>query len=255
MAETWVLNESITFPSSSINTEINFTSNGTAFVYIRIVPAASNSGIHYCTSTDLFSGYVNVYDRHGWTNAAYCTVVFDTAPTGDLLTWLQANGTKQAEPEPTTPKNACLIDGTGYSIKRGKALIGGTGYGISRGRTLVDGTGYNIILSKKTISLTISGVIIRDGSYGSYVQVGDTKYNAVGEYEIESGATITIAAGAARNSYLSSTYILLNGTRYESSDPGIMATCSFESETNVQVQYYQRNSGVRAYNYAHVTTD
>jgi hypothetical protein len=148
-----------------------------------------------------------------------------------------------------------LIDGTSYEVSGGKGLIGGTGYNISGGRTLVDGTGYNIILSKKTISLTISGAIITSGSYGSYVQVGDTKYNASGTYEIESGVTITVAAGAARNTYLSSTYILLNGTKYESSGPGIMATCSFESETNVWVQYYQRNTGVNAYNYADVTTD
>ena len=28
-------------------------------------------------------------------NEAYKTLVFDTPPTGDLLTWLQANATKQ----------------------------------------------------------------------------------------------------------------------------------------------------------------
>ena len=31
----------------------------------------------------------------GWTNEAYRTITFENAPTGDLLTWLQANGTKQ----------------------------------------------------------------------------------------------------------------------------------------------------------------
>ena len=30
-----------------------------------------------------------------WNNEAYKTLVFDTPPTGDLLTWLQANATKQ----------------------------------------------------------------------------------------------------------------------------------------------------------------
>ena len=30
-----------------------------------------------------------------WYNEAYKTLVFDTPPTGDLLTWLQANATKQ----------------------------------------------------------------------------------------------------------------------------------------------------------------
>ena len=30
-----------------------------------------------------------------WYSEAYKTLVFDTPPTGDLLTWLQANATKQ----------------------------------------------------------------------------------------------------------------------------------------------------------------
>ena len=30
-----------------------------------------------------------------WHSEAYKTLVFDTPPTGDLLTWLQANATKQ----------------------------------------------------------------------------------------------------------------------------------------------------------------
>lgn len=172
MAETWVLNQSITFPSSSINTEINFTSNGTTFVYIRIVHAASNSGIFYCTSTDLLSGYVGVYDRNGWTNEAYRTVVFDTAPTGNLLTWLQENGTKQSEPEPTAPKNACLIDGTSYSILRGKTLISGTGYDIKNGKVLVDGTIYDIPFTPKayvvTVTLSTYTHVIYNGTLYSY---------------------------------------------------------------------------------------
>ncbi len=252
MAETWVLNERLNLTGNASYTA-SFTCNGTVYAGIR----TTSQVVTYLFNTSQ-QGEQRVYTRYGWDNQVYRTIVFDESPSGNLLTWLQVNGTKQSEPEPpepTTPKNACLIDGTAYSIKRGKALIGGTGYDIGGGKTLVGGTVYDIILSKKTISLTISGVIITSGSYGSYVQVGNMKYNTIGTYEIESGATITVAAGAARNVYLSSTYILLNGTRYESSGPGIMATCSFESETNVQVQYYQRNSGVRAYNYADVTTD
>lgn len=30
-----------------------------------------------------------------WTNQAYRTITFDEEPTGDLLTWLQANATPQ----------------------------------------------------------------------------------------------------------------------------------------------------------------
>lgn len=34
----------------------------------------------------------------GWTSTAFKTWVFSTAPTGDLLTWLTANGTKKVTP-------------------------------------------------------------------------------------------------------------------------------------------------------------
>lgn len=37
---------------------------------------------------------VYLYDS-GWINDSYRTLVFSVPPTGDLLTWLQANGTKQ----------------------------------------------------------------------------------------------------------------------------------------------------------------
>lgn len=30
-----------------------------------------------------------------WTNEAYRTITFDEEPTGDLLTWLQANAVQQ----------------------------------------------------------------------------------------------------------------------------------------------------------------
>ena len=42
-----------------------------------------------------------VYISGSWENQKYRIVTFETAPTGDLLTWLQANGTKQSTPQPT----------------------------------------------------------------------------------------------------------------------------------------------------------
>ena len=45
-------------------------------------------------------------------------------------------------------KNACLIDGTGYSIKQGKVLKDGASYTIKKGLTLIDGTMYNIVLTE-----------------------------------------------------------------------------------------------------------
>lgn len=100
--ETWVLNETPAqskiyyyFDSSYnadnpvVSFEAAFVSNNQNFVKITGTSVAPDPGIDetMCiaarTKTD------------GWTNEAYRTITFATAPTGDLLTWLQANGTKQ----------------------------------------------------------------------------------------------------------------------------------------------------------------
>lgn len=208
MAETWVLNESVTFPSSNVDTEINFTSNGTTFVYFR----TGSPEIYYCTSTNPFSGYVTVYKRtSGWVNEAYRTVVFDTAPTGNLLIWLQANGTKQVDPEPTTPKNTCLIDGTGYSIKGGKALIGGTGYDISGGRTLVGGTGYDIPFAPKeyVVTATLSGY--------THVIYNDTLYSNDTVLYVTPGDSVRCVVSAPLRDGMNDVAVRVNGTKVKTS--------------------------------------
>lgn len=210
MAETWVLNTSVTF-SSSVDTEINFTSNGTAFVYFRV----GTPEIYYCTSTNQFSGYVTVYNRNsGWKNEAYRTVVFDTAPSGNLLTWLQANGTKQSEPEPpepTVPKNACLIDGTAYSIKGGKALIGGTGYDIKNGKALVDGTVYDIPFTPKPYVVTVT--------LSSYTHViyNDTLYSYDTVLYVTPGDTLRCVVSAALRYGKDNVAVRVNGTKVKTS--------------------------------------
>lgn len=87
--ETWVLNSSLSFGIKSWSYNINFTSNGNSysnFSYNFTSPIASY----------LVYGTTNVYDTNTlWTSEAYRTITFSTAPTGDLLTWLQANGVKQ----------------------------------------------------------------------------------------------------------------------------------------------------------------
>lgn len=55
-----------------------------------------------------------------------------------------------------TQKHVCLIDGTGYSVLRGKALIGSTGYDIISGRALVSGTGYDIAFTPKAYVVTVA---------------------------------------------------------------------------------------------------
>ena len=94
--ETWVLNESPSKPSSKIDLDINFTSNDTNFSHILIANETGVwrvQGITY--GVDVGSGTLVYGSINGWSNTAYRTLILDTPPTGDLLTWLQANGTKQ----------------------------------------------------------------------------------------------------------------------------------------------------------------
>lgn len=89
--ETWVLNTNPTLIQSTKQFDISFTSNNNSYTYLKF--GEDSIGI----AQALYYGTTQVYEdgNNAWTNAAYKTITFDTTPTGDLLTWLQANGTKQ----------------------------------------------------------------------------------------------------------------------------------------------------------------
>ena len=84
--ETWVLNESINGALAKMT--VDFTSNNEQFTTIRMSPKG-----------DLFYGKSDTTETTvyflSWQNTAYRTLTFAKSPTGDLLTWLQANGRKQ----------------------------------------------------------------------------------------------------------------------------------------------------------------
>ena len=85
VTETWLLNATYN-GSTTASYDVNFTSNGESFAKLS-----------YGDMPRWFIKYgeTNVYFNGAWTNSAYRTITFATPPTGDLLTWLQANGTKQ----------------------------------------------------------------------------------------------------------------------------------------------------------------
>lgn len=103
-ALTWQfnINSSFTFPSdSTIIFQDNFTSNGESFDQIQLThgepPYDFYTRMTYINSTTstnkvVFDGS-NAWESYG---EAYRTITFETAPTGDLLAWLQANATPQA---------------------------------------------------------------------------------------------------------------------------------------------------------------
>ena len=91
--ETWYLNSTISL-SPMFTAEIQFVSNGQNFSSLKVDnnPPWSR-GVWYDTlmvyGNDLGSGWgIN------GANEAYRTITFDEEPTGDLLAWLEANGTR-----------------------------------------------------------------------------------------------------------------------------------------------------------------
>ncbi len=99
--ETWVINDTYSSDADFTASSLNFISNGENFtsITIRIAPVGSTY-IKY-NNTTVNNIYVSVSDvgsiagRASWINSAYRTVTFLEPPTGDLLTWLQANAVKQ----------------------------------------------------------------------------------------------------------------------------------------------------------------
>ena len=96
--ETWILNYSIQPGSQSYNfTGISFTSNNQNFDRLYYNRQSVDVGtLSYSlngTEKEVYS--FDDYSDIWLDGEAYRIITFETAPTGDLLTWLQANGTKQ----------------------------------------------------------------------------------------------------------------------------------------------------------------
>lgn len=198
MAETWVLNATITPPSSALSGA--FTSNGNSYSGI----SGNNRQLYYRGSS-----IKSVYTvGSGWTHNEYRTLVFDTSPTGAMLTWLQANGVKQSDPEPETPTNSCLVDGTVYGIKTGQTLVNGMAQTIYNGRALVAGAGYDIVLSSSEFTVTIEG---RGSTKTAWVVINGTTYTSTTTLTVESGTTIALHTEGENQATRQNTKITIDG--------------------------------------------
>lgn len=88
--ETWILDEYPNYPQDSPYAT-TFISNGVAFSSILYKPDIIGQ-LLYDEVVVATGGDISVTT---WTNDAYRTLTFAEQPTGNLLTWLQENGTKQ----------------------------------------------------------------------------------------------------------------------------------------------------------------
>lgn len=93
--ETWIWNKTISIPTRVKNYTISFISNNVEYKSVSRGRQIVN-GISYNANEDGTEATV-VYDFYdeAWENEAYRTITFLESPSGDLLTFLQANATKQ----------------------------------------------------------------------------------------------------------------------------------------------------------------
>ena len=93
-SETWVLNKTLNLGTTAWSYNIEFSSDGvTGNVFSHHYVGGIADNLWYGID-DSESG-APVYNNNAWIDEAFRTITFSTSPTGDLLTWLQQNGTKQ----------------------------------------------------------------------------------------------------------------------------------------------------------------
>ena len=93
---TWVMKDN---PDTSVEIDvtINFISNATSFSRIWVGTGNPIDNMQNVVYGLPAGGYNMAYygTNSAWTNTGYQTIIFnETEPTGELLTWLEANGTK-----------------------------------------------------------------------------------------------------------------------------------------------------------------
>lgn len=96
---TWYFNETITW-SKGATYAATFTCNGVSYAGIRhLYTTGSNqkSYLQYMGGSYINVGYMIARPPKAftWIKEAYRTITFNAPPTGDLLTWLEANATLQ----------------------------------------------------------------------------------------------------------------------------------------------------------------
>lgn len=98
VTETWVIKNNAPVDEASLTlatTNISFITNNQKATSIGIIQDGLSVMMSYGGIGAIAQFDLSVTPAFEWYNEAYRTLEFDTPPTGDLLTWLQANATKQ----------------------------------------------------------------------------------------------------------------------------------------------------------------
>ncbi len=112
-SETWVLNNKA--DDTVVSFDCNFVSNGESFSGLSVEKTFGNMrsliyGQDQVAVIDYIAGGTNVW---AWEADAYRKLIFSVPPTGDLLTWLTANGVKQPANLAVQPSKDVTITSNG----------------------------------------------------------------------------------------------------------------------------------------------
>ena len=157
MSETWVIKSDAA--GELVTTQISFTSNGQKFTSIG-TNNDSGTFVILCYDSYEVAGYDPGAGSYGYEfdNEAYRKLTFDTPPTGALLTWLQANATRQVVEYLTTETDLIKV-ANAIRAKSGTtaklSFPDGFALAISNISTVAPGSNYGLITYNGS-ELTIS---------------------------------------------------------------------------------------------------
>lgn len=179
MAETWVLTlDDFLTPVTIMNpitTEIHFISNTMAFTKIRIYEMPDIYNNKHAYSKRLYyykeDGTYTVVGKYYYAdnsfigqeiNTDYLVITFLETPTGDLLTWLQANGVKQIKPANKVVVNGeTILDLTQDTVTPATLAKGATAHDKSGAQI----TGTYVPLDTSDATATASDIVDNKTAY------------------------------------------------------------------------------------------
>ena len=122
MSQTWVIKDTAPVDEASLTlatTNISFTTNNEKATSIDIVQDELIVMLIYGGVDSVAQLDLSVSSSFEWYNDAYKTLEFDTAPTGELLAWLQKNADEQSDPEYLTLKSELTLVANAIRAKGG----------------------------------------------------------------------------------------------------------------------------------------
>lgn len=197
---TWLINEvpdATTYVSSGTQP---FTSSIGGVIYkFRSLHIADGVISYY----DLSQGRdAIVYNESEWPNAAFRKIAFEEEPTGDLLTWLQANAIKITAPIVGKTLNEYTWDEISYISSHN--LTGK--YGIKVGDTksiILNGTIGNTTITNQTVNAVVIGInhnAEKEGNNRIHFLIGKSGSNLCGMTDEKYNTSVSSTGWCSMNS-------------------------------------------------------